>query len=182
MLREFPASTPADAPADARPRAAVDVEWAKAAQAALGSALFAGLLGGAVYVLGRVMVSAPVRPNAEPDGYIPFEYEEDTDADGDDEVDDAAVDEADDDVDEAVIDEDELPTTPEPPTLSAPEQHAATLLGVNATATEDQIRSALRARLATSRLHPDHGGDGQEATRLIAAKNLLIERARRARP
>jgi hypothetical protein len=57
---------------------------------------------------------------------------------------------------------------------------AASLLGVAANATEDQIRAALRARLASSRLHPDHGGDGIEASRLISAKNLLVERARLA--
>jgi hypothetical protein len=55
---------------------------------------------------------------------------------------------------------------------------AAELLGVPLDATEDVIRAALRARLATSRLHPDHGGDGVAATELIAAKNLLVERAR----
>jgi hypothetical protein len=57
---------------------------------------------------------------------------------------------------------------------------AASLLGVATDATEDQIRAALRARLASSRLHPDHGGDGVEASRLISAKNLLVERARLA--
>jgi hypothetical protein len=56
---------------------------------------------------------------------------------------------------------------------------AATLLGVPLDASEDAIRAALRARLSSSRLHPDQGGDGEEAKRLIAAKNLLIERARR---
>jgi hypothetical protein len=58
---------------------------------------------------------------------------------------------------------------------------AAALLGVDVDSTEDQIRAALRARLASSRLHPDHGGDGEEAKQLIAAKNLLIERAKAAR-
>lgn len=57
---------------------------------------------------------------------------------------------------------------------------AAAALGVAPFATEDEIRAALRARLASSRLHPDQGGDGVEASRLIAAKNLLIERARLA--
>jgi hypothetical protein len=58
---------------------------------------------------------------------------------------------------------------------------AASLLGVDAAATEDEIRAALRARLSSSKLHPDQGGDGEEAKRLIAAKNLLIERARARR-
>ena len=55
---------------------------------------------------------------------------------------------------------------------------AASILGVATNASEDEIRAALRARLASSRLHPDHGGDGVEASRLISAKNLLIERAK----
>jgi hypothetical protein len=61
-------------------------------------------------------------------------------------------------------------------------QEAATLLGVSVDAGEDEIRAALRARLASSRLHPDQGGDGEEAKRLIAAKNLLVERQRLVRP
>ncbi len=59
-------------------------------------------------------------------------------------------------------------------------QRAANLLGVELDATEDEVRSALRDRLASSRLHPDQGGDGEAAKELIAAKNLLIERARLA--
>lgn len=72
-------------------------------------------------------------------------------------------------------------TRPEPPPPREVEaMRAAELLGVPLDATEDVIRAALRARLATSRLHPDHGGDGKAATELIAAKNLLVERARLA--
>ena len=56
---------------------------------------------------------------------------------------------------------------------------AATLLGVSIDATEDQLRAALRSRLSSSRIHPDHGGDAEAAKCLIAAKNLLVERARR---
>ena len=55
------------------------------------------------------------------------------------------------------------------------------LLGVAVDASADEVRAALRARLSASRLHPVHGGDGEEAKRLIAAKNLLIERARAVR-
>lgn len=53
---------------------------------------------------------------------------------------------------------------------------AATLLEVNLDASADEIRRALRRKLTIRRLHPDHGGNGAEAARLIAAKNLLIER------
>jgi hypothetical protein len=58
---------------------------------------------------------------------------------------------------------------------------AAALLGVAVDASADEVRAALRARLSASQLHPDHGGDGEEAKRLIAAKNLLIERTRAVR-
>lgn len=57
-------------------------------------------------------------------------------------------------------------------------REAAAALGVSPDSTADEIRAALRARLGASRLHPDHGGDGEEAKRLIAAKNLLLERLR----
>lgn len=57
---------------------------------------------------------------------------------------------------------------------------AAAMLGVSVDASADEIRSALRSRLAASGLHPDQGGDGVEATKLIAAKNLLIDRLRGA--
>jgi hypothetical protein len=57
-------------------------------------------------------------------------------------------------------------------------QAAARLLGVSLDASTDEIRRALRVKLASSGLHPDHGGDGVEAARLIAAKNLLVARVR----
>jgi hypothetical protein len=59
---------------------------------------------------------------------------------------------------------------------------AATLLGVSLDASEDQVRAALRERLVDHRLHPDQGGDPEQAKRFIAAQNLLIERARARRP
>ena len=75
------------------------------------------------------------------------------------------------------------PADPEPPLPKVDERvvEAAALLGVEIDASEDEIRAALRARLSSSRVHPDHGGDADEAKRLIAAKNLLIERAKAAR-
>ena len=59
---------------------------------------------------------------------------------------------------------------------------AANALGISIEASEDEIRAALRARLASSKIHPDQGGDGEEAKRLVAAKNLLVERKRAVRP
>lgn len=67
------------------------------------------------------------------------------------------------------------------PPIDERTENAAARLGIAPNATEDEIRAALRVRLSSSRLHPDHGGDGDEAKELIAAKNLLIERARAAR-
>ena len=55
---------------------------------------------------------------------------------------------------------------------------AAEILGVDAGASPDEVRAALRRRLEVERLHPDQGGDEESAKRLIAAKNLLIQRAR----
>jgi hypothetical protein len=59
------------------------------------------------------------------------------------------------------------------------EARAASLLGVEVDAEPDEIRAALRSRIARDNLHPDHGGDGVQATELIAAQNLLLARARR---
>ena len=60
---------------------------------------------------------------------------------------------------------------------------AGELLGVDPQAGQSEIRAALRAHLAKSRAHPDHGGDVEEAKRLIAAQNLLLEHARsRSKP
>ena len=68
--------------------------------------------------------------------------------------------------------------TPEPLLIAPAIAEAASLLRVPSDATEKQIRSALRARLSESRAHPDHGGDGDEAKRLIAARDLLLTQVR----
>ena len=68
----------------------------------------------------------------------------------------------------------------EAPEVDEDARQAADLLGIDVDATPDQVRAALRARLAKSRIHPDQGGDGEEARQLIAAKNLLVERAQAA--
>jgi hypothetical protein len=60
-----------------------------------------------------------------------------------------------------------------------PERKAAALLGVDVDATEKEIRAALRTKLATTHAHPDQGGDLAVARELIAARDLLVERARR---
>ena len=55
---------------------------------------------------------------------------------------------------------------------------AAELLGVTLEATADEVRSALRVKMMQGQIHPDHGGDGVEARRLIAARDLLLDRLR----
>jgi len=59
---------------------------------------------------------------------------------------------------------------------------AAALLGVDLEATVPEIRAALRARIISGSVHPDHGGDGEEARRLIAARDLLLARIERIAP
>jgi hypothetical protein len=65
-------------------------------------------------------------------------------------------------------------STSHPPEDAAVE--ASAVLGVPLDAGADEVRAALRRELSASRLHPDQGGDGEAAARLIAAKNLLIQR------
>lgn len=140
------------------------VDWTTYAQAALDSDAMGAMVGAAVRVFGQVMERAPQEPKKErkkqrkrrsrPKGpqveppHVPPPVE--------------------------------AQAAP-PPVQPLPERavaEAAALLGVSFDATEDQLRAALRAQLSSSRIHPDHGGDGEAAKRLIAAKNLLVERAR----
>jgi hypothetical protein len=126
------------------------------ARDALGCALLAGLVGGALHILGKVM-EAEIRADA-PVCVVDAEATTSSKAE----------------------EEDSSPAANEP---AADERtaDAAALLGVSVDATEDDIRAALRARLSSSCLHPDHGGDGEVATLLIAAKNRLIEHVRKSR-
>lgn len=62
---------------------------------------------------------------------------------------------------------------------TANELDAAKQLGISVDASADEVRAALRERIAASRIHPDQGGTHAAAARLIAAKNLLCDRARR---
>jgi hypothetical protein len=64
------------------------------------------------------------------------------------------------------------------PFASTPAE-AAKLLAIDVDASPDEIRAALRAKMSAGGVHPDHGGDERVAKRLIAARNLLIERAQR---
>jgi hypothetical protein len=68
---------------------------------------------------------------------------------------------------------------PTPPIVEMPRTpaDAATLLGVAIDAGADEIRAALRAKMAHG-VHPDHGGDARIAQQFIAAKNLLIDNLR----
>jgi uncharacterized protein YbjQ (UPF0145 family) len=141
--------------------APVGVDWREVARSALGSAFLAGLIGGALHVLGRV-IEAEARTAVERmrDAAGAVEGDAETAADAGEAP--HEEEHEGDDLDEAA--------------------EAARLLGVGLDASESEIRAALRARLTDSRMHPDHGGDGEEAKRLIAARNLLVERARMVRP
>lgn len=67
---------------------------------------------------------------------------------------------------------------PKAPAIDPGMLAAAALLDVSVEASEKEIRSALRRRLSESRAHPDHGGDGDHAQRLIAARDLLLKQVR----
>ncbi len=127
------------------------VDWRDVARAAIGSAFVAGLVGGALHVLSR-MIEEENRA-AET---ASIEYESPM-ANA---VDDPEEDDTDDDLEA---------------------EEAAVLLGVRLDAEESEIRAALRKTIATSGAHPDHGGDTDVAAKLIAARDLLVERARAVR-
>lgn len=130
------------------------IDWREVARAAIGSALVAGLIAGGFSTLAKI-VEAEMKPDParKPPG----------DASNADVLDETEID--DEEREEEIL-------------ADAEEQQAAAALGVSVDATADEIRAALRARLGASRLHPDHGGDGEEAKRLIAAQNLLLARLR----
>jgi hypothetical protein len=138
--------------------ACLKCDWTALARTALGSPELAAMVGEAFRMIGASIEQDIARADAPPSPpatAIPVE--------------------------EPTRDE---PAEPDPAPASIVDErvaNAATLLGVAPDATEDEIRAALRSRLSSSRLHPDHGGDGDEAKQLIAAKNLLIERAKAAR-
>jgi hypothetical protein len=143
--------------------ACMHAEWQKIAETALGSALLADLVTGALRTIGqRLEEEMRVDVRTTPATARTIEESENI----------SAAEKA-------------KPTENIPPTkiVEADPQvvRAAGLLGVALDATEDRIRAALRTLLASSRLHPDQGGDADKAKRFIAAKNLLIERARWAR-
>ena len=123
------------------------IDWRDVARKALGSAFVAGLVGGALHVLTRVVEAELAAQSLAPAAHLdePEPVCEEPDAEDDDET-----------------------------------VEAAKLLGVTLSASDSEIRAALRERLRSSRLHPDHGGDGEEAKRLIAAKNHLVARVRSA--
>jgi len=58
----------------------------------------------------------------------------------------------------------------------AADAEARAILGVGPTATESEIRSAYRSKMA--RAHPDRGGSHAEAARLTAARDRLLGKKR----
>jgi hypothetical protein len=53
---------------------------------------------------------------------------------------------------------------------------AADLLGVSLSATVEEVRKACRQKIVAEGLHPDHGGDEERVRKVIAARDLLVER------
>jgi hypothetical protein len=127
------------------------IDWAAIARKAIRGLMWAGAVAGGVYVLAQAVEEAVSEELKD--------VTEPTPAAGAPSPDPAAEDDGPADAD----------------------REAAELLGVPLDASADEIRAALRAKLVRSRLHPDQGGDGDEAKRLIAAKNLLIERLNQER-
>lgn len=64
------------------------------------------------------------------------------------------------------------------PAMGRDEAAARAVLGVPAHADADAIRAAHRRLLADA--HPDRGGSADEARRINAARDLLVERGRRS--
>ena len=128
-----------------------EIDWNEIARKALGSAVLAAFVSGAMQVLSDV-ICAELQSASKRNGKT------------------------------------ETPLDEPPPTEVITDRddelaEAGELLGVDPEAGQAEIRAALRARLATSRVHPDQGGDAEEAKRLIAAQNLLLEHARsRSKP
>jgi hypothetical protein len=146
------------------------VDWTTVAQRALGSATLAMLVGGAVAVIGRAIEAdlqarkAGQAQAADEPSVIDVPYEV---------VSDAAP------IPEPTVRDDDTAVSEEiqAPPIDVEAANAAALLGIAIDASADEVRAALRRALSASRLHPDHGGDGEQAKVLIAAKNLLIDRA-----
>ncbi|WP_395644435.1 J domain-containing protein [Terricaulis sp.] len=63
-----------------------------------------------------------------------------------------------------------------PPAAAPADAEARSILGVGPTATDAEIRSAYRAKMAQA--HPDRGGKHAEAARLTAARDRLLKRPR----
>jgi hypothetical protein len=161
---------------EAARRTCLDVDWGKVAHSALGPAFLAGLVGGALHVIGKA-IEAEMHADAEA-ARIAAETPPAATCEDCPDADTAAGADAH-RADEGVSASDAEHTADGPPmAVDEKAAEAAALLGVDANASADEIRAALRSHLASSRLHPDQGGDGEAATRFISAKNLLIERAR----
>ena len=121
-----------------------EIDWHEVARKALGSAMVAALVGGAMQALSDIVRAEMRGAHRRRRPIVPVE------------------------------------SNGSPPHDEIDE--AAQLLGVSRDASEDQVRAALRAHLVDERLHPDQGGDGAKAARLIAAKNLLVEEIRARQP
>jgi hypothetical protein len=159
------------------------IAWRDIAHSAVGSPFLADLVGGAVTFLGvllerelRAKAEAAARARTAPPAAdaTPRPSERVPD------VGSPSVGNTESPASENTVEE-PPPPPPAPLPIDPRAAEAARALGICVDASEDEIRAALRGALSSSRLHPDHGGDGEEAKTLIAAKNLLVERARARR-
>src|SRR6185312_6940557 len=145
-------------------RTCTKVDWTTIAKQALGSATLAMLVGGAVTVIGRA-IEADMQAKRIAAAQRAADEARVIDAE-DEVITDAAPESGSDPASSADSDFEPMPAPAVAPEVAA----AAALLGVAVDANADEIRAALRHALSASRLHPDHGGDGEQAKALIAAK------------
>jgi hypothetical protein len=153
------------------------VDWHPIAASALDSELLGGVVGSAVRLLGRVLEADHQRHTRTVDPIASVTADDDPMA--------LPLTEA--EHDEQQPQDNTIDHDPPAIVVDAAELEAATLLSVQVGATEDQIRAAFRAKVkaakasyirATALTTDPTDEESEAAKKLIAAKQLLVERAR----